>query len=212
MTEKPEIDVEELRAELDQIKDAMGLQERYEGAATQWLLFGVLVAIAAGLSQYVFLADLPGYWYGVIWIGLLFGGGAVGIYWIFGSDARDLFSTNSDKPGLFFIFWVVYLASIPLQVIASQYTGEVAEDAETMFVLAIILVMIGVAYVIMGNVLKAYYIRARDRYAFYGGGLLMAALGTAIPFVEVLQTWGYAVLGVVYLAYALATYVALNRY
>ena len=211
MSDEPELDVEELRAELDQIKDAMGIQERYDGAAEQWLLFGFLVALAAGISQYVFVADLPGYWYAIVWIGLLFGGGALGIRYLFGGNSGEWFATGRNKPGLFFIFGATYIATIPIQLIAQSYVGELSDDAETMFTLAIILVLVGVAYVLMGNVLKAYYIRARDRYAFYVGGLLMAGLGTAIPFVDFLQQWGYATMGAIYLVYAIATYAVLSR-
>jgi len=86
MPDDSEIDVEELGRELDQIKDAMGLTERYDGASTQWLLFGLLVPVAAGLSQYVHLETLPAYYHSIIWFGILGGGWAL---WSVVSDEPD---------------------------------------------------------------------------------------------------------------------------
>lgn len=62
--------------------------------------------------------------------------------------------------------------------------------------------MLGLGYMVAGETLKAYRIRARDRRAFHAGGLLMVVLGVAIPNVEVLHTWGYAAFGASYVTYA----------
>jgi len=205
-----EPDVEELQEELSQIKEAMGIADRYEGITSQWLLFGVLVALAAGISQYVMLEGLPGYWHAVVWIALLFGGGAVGMWWLRPGDGWQTLSPRSDRPGLFFVFGAAYLTIVPLEIVVVGFVGDLTEPTQTLLTLSLVLVMIGLAYLMMGNALRAYRIRNRDRYAFHVGGLLLIGLGTAIPFVEVLQTWAYAVFGGLYLVYALATYAVLT--
>lgn len=75
MSTNQEIDVDQLRAELDQIKDAMGIRERSPGAIRIWLVFGVLVPVAAGLSQVVYSQRLSQSYHGLIWLGLLGLGG-----------------------------------------------------------------------------------------------------------------------------------------
>lgn len=208
MSDEP--DVDRLREDVDRIKEAMGLAERYEGLTEQWLLFGFLVAIAAGISQYVMLEDLPGYWYGIVWVGIMFGGGFLGIWWLTRGKPAS-FRTREDHPGIWFIFVASYLAVFPLQLIIDEYVGQLGGRDGTLLVLSLILVLIGLAYLFVGNAMRAYRIRDRDRYAFYAGGLLMIGLGTAIPYLEFLRTWAYAVMGSLYLVYALVTYVVLTR-
>lgn len=208
MSDEP--DVEQLRQDVDRIKEAMGLAERYEGLTEQWLLFGFLVAIAAGISQYVMLEDLPGYWHGIAWLGIMFGGGFLGVWWLSRGEPGS-FRARDDHPGIWFIYAVSYLAVFPLQLIIGEYVGQLDDQGETLLVLSLILVLIGLAYLLVGNAMRAYRIRDRDRYAFYAGGLLMMGLGTAIPYVDFLQTWAYATMGGLYLVYAVVTYLVLTR-
>ena len=208
MSEDTDVDPAELEAQLEQIKDAMGLYERYEGAAGQWLLFGVLVLVAAAASQYVHLEELPGYWHGIIWIGLLFGGGFLG-FWLL--DDQSSLGTPAGKPGIWFIFVVTCLTSLPIGLITSRFVEDLGYQAEAVFTQSIILVFVGLAYLVTANALRAYHIRARDRYAFYVGGIMLIGLGAAMPYVDILWTWGYAVFGTLYFAYAIVTYLVLSR-
>jgi len=201
------VDPAELREDIETIKDAMGLEERYEGAAVLWLVFGGLVAVAAGLSQYVFLAELSGWYHAAIWIGLLGGGGAVANRVV--GEAGDGWRRD-DAPNPYLQIAVLYVVAFPIIAI-QRSVADLPRDAASATTLATIVVLIGAAYLVVGNTLKAYRIRARDRYAFYGGGALMVGLGTLIPFVEALLTWHYAAFGLVYLAYALASYAVLAR-
>ncbi|WP_135820274.1 hypothetical protein [Halostella litorea] len=202
------VDPAELREDIETIKDAMGLEERYEGAAVLWLAFGGLVAVAAGLSQYVFLAELSDWYHPVIWIGLLGGGGAVANRLVAGDDAGGWGS--DDAPDPYLQIAVVYAVSFPI-VNIQQSLVDAPRAVASASTLATIVVLIGAAYLVVGNTLKAYRIRTRDRYAFYGGGALMVALGTVMPFVDALLTWHYAAFGLAYLAYALASYAVLAR-
>jgi hypothetical protein len=207
----PDVDPAELEAQLSHIKEAMGLQERYEGITAQWLLFGVLVAVAAAVSQYVHLEGLPGYWHAVVWVGLLFGGGFVGMWYLLDGEEGPEFGAADGKPSLWLIFVAAYAVVFPIQAVVAPHLADLPDDTGSMLTLSLILVLVGLAYLLMGNALRAYYIRARDRWAFYVGGVLLTALAVAIQYVEVLQTWGYAAFGGLYLVYALATYAVLTR-
>lgn len=203
-----EIDVDTLRTELDQIKDAMGIRERNEEVLEFWLYFGVLTALAAALSQYVHLQRLPAWYHTVIWGGII--GGFFVVLSLGVLDEQPTYFGGEGKPDLSVLFVGVWLASIPIQVVfgdSNVYDGYVTASTR---VLGLAIVLIGLAYFLSGNVLKAYYIRRRDRVPFYVGGLWMAVLGTAIPHVDVLRTWGYAVFGGCYLVYAVAVYVFLG--
>jgi hypothetical protein len=200
-----EIDVDALRTELDQIKDAMGIQERYESATSVWLLFGIAVPLAAACSQYVHLQELPQWYHSIIWLVVL--GGGYGLFLAFADEGqRWTRSTFEGKPNLWLQFGIVYLAAIPLQTIVVEYTGEMAYAAESSMALSIIVVMLGVAYGVFGSSLRAFYVRERDRWVFYAGAIWMVALGVAIPQSTALETWGYAVYGGCYLVYAIAAY------
>lgn len=206
MTE--DVDASELQRDLDRIKVAMGIADRYESAVEAWLWFGVLVAVASAASQYVVLARLPPIWHTPIWVGLLILGGGSLMYWRLGSS----WSPGTDEPNVGFQILVIYLGSILVQLAA----GPVVPDSipyllETAYVLGLILVMLGLGYIVAGETLKAYRIRARDRRAFHAGGVMMVILGVAIPNVELLHTWGYAAFGASYVTYALLAYAVLTR-
>ena len=203
-----EIDVDELRTELDQIKAAMGIDERYEGATTLWLLFGLAVPVAAALSQYVVLERLPQWYHTLIWLGVLGGGAA--LYVAFADDAPDEGWTSEGKPAIWVQFVVVYLAAFPLQAVAAAYVGDLGYVAESALVLSIIVVMIGAAYGVLGASLRAYFVRRRDRRVFYVGTLWMVTLGVAIPRHATLETWGFAAFGACYFVYAMAAYLVLR--
>lgn len=207
MADTADIDPSELQRDLDRIKDAMGIAERYESAIEMWLWFGALVALASALSQYVVLNRFPNSWHALIWLGLLVLGGGGLMWWRF--DAS--WSPGAHEPNVGFQILVVYLGAMAVQFAAAPFLPELGYLAETAFVLGIILVMLGIGYIVAGETLKAYQIRTRDRRAFHAGGALMVGLGVAIPNIEILHTWGYAVFGATYLGYALATYAVLTR-
>jgi hypothetical protein len=201
-----DVDPEALQRDLDRIKDAMGIAERNENAPEQWLLFGVFVAVGSALSQYVVLQRLPGYWFAVIWLGLVgVGGTAVGYY------TNTFEPTPEDRPNVALQVFAPYAAGFPLWAAVSPFLSDLAYEEEAALMLGVVLVLLGTGYVVAANSLRAYRIRVRDRRAFALGGLLLVALGVAIPTVDVLHTWGYAAFGGTYLAYAIASYGVLTR-
>ena len=206
-TEDATVDPSELQDDLDRIKEAMGIAERYESATEQWLLFGVFVAVGAALSQYVVLNRLAGWWHSIIWLGLA-GVTYLLIRYRYGGPA---FGPGRNEPNIGFQIVVIYLGSLPIQIAIGTFLPDLGYLAENALFFGLIVILLGLAYFVAGETLKAYRIRARDRRAFHAGGLGMVALGTAIPLVEVLHTWGYTAFGVGYLGYALLTYAVLTR-
>jgi hypothetical protein len=206
-TDDPNVDPTDLQRDLDRIKEAMGIAERYESATEQWLLFGVYVAVGAALSQYVVLNRLAGWWFAVIWLGL---GGVIYLASRF-RYGRSGYGPGRNEPNIGFQIVAVYLGVLPIQVVVWAFLPDLGYLAQNALSLGIILILLGLAYFVAGETLKAYRIRARDRRAFHAGGLGMVVLGTAIPLVEVLHTWGYTAFGVGYLGYALLTYGVLTR-
>lgn len=202
-----DVEAADLQRDIDRIKDAMGIAERYENAPVQWLLFGVVVALGCALSQFVVLERLSGLWFLAIWFGLFGAFGAV-LYWRF--DGRS-WGPGGDTPNVGFQILVVYVASFALQAVAAPFLPTLEYLAETAYVLGLVLVMLGVAYLVAGETLKAHRIRDRDRYAFHVGGVLLVGLGVAVPNLEPLHEWGFAAFGATYLAYATATYWVLTR-
>lgn len=196
-----DVDPEALRDDIDRIKDAMGIAQRYEGAPEQWLLFGVVVAVGSAISQVLLFERVAGFWYPVVWL-VLFAAMGVAL------SRRFDYSLGPgvNEPNVGFQILVVYLGSFATQFVARPFLADVGYFPENAFVLGLVAVMLGLGYLVAGETLKAYRIRTRDRYALHAGGVLLVALGIAIPNVDVLHTWGYAAFGASYALYAAASY------
>lgn len=207
MVSASEPDKETLEQELDQIKETLGIQERYPGGARTWLMFGALVGVASLLSQVVYLERLPGYWYGVIWMGLMSLGMAVQVRT---NRSRSEWS-GTDKPSWVFLFGTMLVTALALLAALSPVLAELSyEDANLYIGLIFMMLIGGSSYLLVGNTLKAYYIRRIDRYAFYIGGNWILLLGMLTPHIPFLRTWFYSVYGVVYVAYTLCVYMILT--
>lgn len=207
MSEEP--DVERLREDLDQIKEAMGIAEQYEGAGSIWLLFGLAVPVASALSQYVLIERLPKSYFSVIWFVVL--GGGFGLYVAVTDREYRPTRPTQGKPNLWAQFAIVYLASIPLVAVAGAYTDGLGYIDETAMTVSIIAIMLGVAYGLLGSSMRAYRIRSRDRRIFYVGTVWMVALGVVVPQSALLERWVFAVFGGLYFIYAMGAYVVLRR-
>lgn len=207
MSEEP--DVDRLREDLDQIKEAMGIAEQYEGAGSIWLFFGLAVPVASALSQYVLTERLPEWYFSVIWFVVL--GGGFGLYVAVTDREYRPTRPTQGKPNLVAQFAIAYLASIPLAMIAGVYTEGLGYVDGTAMTFSIIAVMLGVAYGMLGSSMRAYRIRPRDRWVFYVGTVWMVALGVAVPQSALLERWVYAAFGGLYFVYAIGAYVILSR-
>lgn len=207
MSEVVDADPEALQTELERIKDAMGLRDRYPSQFGLWLVYGALVLAASLASQFVVLRELPSWWHPVAWFVLM---GAGGLYsWRQHSAERT--ATTDTKPNLLLqggavaaLYFVFVLGLAPV------FEGA-PDRLVSITIFSLVVGLVGTAYLVMGESLKAYFIRRRDRYAFYLGGTWMILLAALIPNVASLRTWGYTVFGVTYALHALAAYVVLSR-
>jgi len=207
MSEDAEIDPEVLREEVDQIKDAMGLQERYPSQFQFWLVFGALVFFASMGSQLIVLAELPEWLHSVVWFGLLGGGN---LYQWRGKANSEQGSSTGTKPRIGVLYLAVFSFLIVLWFTLFPELDGLSNAEQEIVVFGQFVGLTGVGYVIVGEALRSYYIRRRDRWAFYIGGLWMLLVAVLLPNVEFLHTWGYAAFGIVYVVHAVASYLALK--
>jgi len=208
MADQRDIDAAKLERDVAEIKDAMGISERYPGQIRLWLVFALLVGVASGASQLIQLNDYQSFWHPVVWFGLLGGGGFL-LSWHDSGAQRS--HSGPLKPDIWLQFLCIYLAFIPVQILIGPYLDGVSSGSMSLLIFSLAILFVGVAYLVLGNTLKAYAIQRRDRIPFYVGGLWMIALGTVMPHVEVLETWGYATFGGLYVLYAVGTYLVLSR-
>jgi hypothetical protein len=202
-----EIDVEALRTELDQIKDAMGLRERYPAQFRLWLVYGLLVPLAAFGSQAVATWDLSPWLHPVSW------GAFMSVAGLFGwrhDSTESGGPTAEGKPDIWFQFLSVFAFGVVVMALLGPVAADAPEDLVSITVFAAMVGLVGVAYLVVGNSMKAHYVRRRDRYALYAGGVWMLALAAAMPHVGALRTWGYAAFGVAFGVHAVVSYAVLS--
>ena len=209
MSDASEVDAETLQSEVERIRDAMGLRERYPSQFGLWLVYGGLVLAASLASQYIHLEGLPGYWHPIAWFAVLSLGG---IYqWAAGDATRDgIPASSEDKPRLPLQFAAVFALYLVFLVGATPVFEGLDADRISTLIFSQTVGFVGVAYLVAGESLRAYYIRRRDRWAFYLGGAWMLVLAAAMPNVAVLETWGYATFGGLYLLHSVVSYLALS--
>lgn len=201
-------EVEEVRADLERIKDAMGLRERYPSAFRTWLVYGVLVPLAALGSQAVVLYELPGWGHWLSWGGFL-GAGALYL-WLRGPEPAGP-DAGDGTPSIGLQWWTVFGYALVVLLVFEPAASDVDAITAQATVFAVIVGAVGASYLLLANVLEAYYVRRFDRRVIAAGGLWMLALAVAIAWLEPLQTWGYTVYGLAYFAYAMAAYLVLRR-
>ncbi len=206
MTTEQDIDPERLQSELEQIKEAMGLQERYPSAFQLWLLYGALGVFASFGSQAVVTFELSSWGHALSW------GGFYTLGYLYEWFALDSYETTNaeTKPNVRAqIAGVVGLLAATV-AITSPFLGELTAVESQAMLFALIIAAIGAIYIVQAASLKSYRIRARDRYAFYLGGLWMLVYGAAMANLGILQEWGYAIFGILFAAHGLVSYLALR--
>lgn len=205
MTDDTELDAEDLRAELNQIKEAMGLHERYPSQFQAWLVYAGLVLLASLVSQAIVTFELPPWGHPVAWFGLIGVGVAYGRYVL-----PDDGTTGDAVPSIRVQGLAVAGYILAVLVAVGPLLDGAGEAVGTATQFGLILGGVGVYYLLVGSSLRAYRVRARDRYAFYAGGAWILAYAAAMPRVDVLQEWGYAVFGILFALHGVGSYVALR--
>jgi len=201
-----EINTKKLKKEISQIKCAMGISdERFRYTPGFWLYWGLLVGFASLLSQiavrYRVLEYLSAIWF------TLFFGGFLGAQYIFSSeDSKKSFMTRENKPNLWIIFVSVILGGILVLQNVFHHITDLGYYQTNTIIASTIWGLVGIAYLLMGNTLKAYYIRAKDRYTFFIGCILIILIPKLLPNLDVLHKWTYSIYGVFFIAFSVITY------
>jgi len=200
----------ELQRQLDDIKGAMGLAERYPGRARLWLLAGLLVgAVALGVQvTFFFHETLSATAYVLIWG--VFVVVAVLALWVMATrlPRNDAPETAPSWRALFGSLgaFLVAATSVPGKV-AGQVGGL---DRATLY-FGLVIAVLGLALLLTGVVLSAYRVRRRDRLVFYAGGVWTLAFASMIPYVAFLRYVGVGLFGVIFALYAVVAYASLTR-
>lgn len=176
--------------------------ERYPGQRRMWLVYGVTIGLTAVATNVSFVVDLPNEGYVAMWFAMA--GVIVGAQWRLVSRSRPDSVEGVDwrvVTGAFVAALFALWTSVG-DIIANNTEGAVRGA----YFFSHFLLLLGLAFLVAGAVLKAERISRRDRLPFYLGGVWMLVLGAFVPYVEVLQYWGYAVFGVAFLVHAVGTY------
>ncbi|WP_423745838.1 ABC transporter ATP-binding protein (plasmid) [Haladaptatus sp. SPP-AMP-3] len=197
-----DVDVTRLKRDIEGIKDAMGIEERYPSLVRLWLVFAALVLVASLASQYVLSERLPAYWFGVVWFGLMATGGVVS--WYLGRHERG--GPPRELPNVGYQFGLIFCAGLVIQLVTNPVLGDLGYVDGTLYVFSIWTSLTGIGYLVEANSLRAYRIRRKDRLALSVGGVLMVAYVLLLSYWEPLRPWGYAAFGVSYFIYAVAAY------
>ncbi|WP_255192939.1 hypothetical protein [Natronobeatus ordinarius] len=208
MTDDGEVDVDALRADLEGIKDAMGLHERYPSQFQLWLVYAPLTMLAAFGSQAVVTYELPGWGHAAAWGGFM---GAGALYAWYVGDEYDEPERGPPKPGTRVQLLAIVGYLLAVLFVVSPFLEDATALVESATIFALVVGAVGASYVVTGATLAAYYVRDRDRYAFYIGGAWILVFAVAMVRIPFLQEWGYAVFGVCYAVYGVLAYLSLAR-
>jgi len=199
-------DLDALRRDLDHIKTAMGIEDRYPGQRRLWAVHGALVGGAAVLTNVIFAFEIPSSLYILIWFGLVALAGL--IQW------RSAVATDVDDPGPTpswrVVFGTLVAGWFVLTAIASSIFGDVPGVVRGAYFFSLSVAVLGMGYLLAGTLLSAYSIRARDRYPYYAAGAWMLLFAFFMPYVEFLQYFGYALFGALFFLHGVGTYYLLT--
>ena len=199
-------DLDALRRDLDQIKTAMGIEERYPGQRRLWLVNGGVVGGAAMLANVIFAMQISNALYIAIWFVLVVLAGLL--------EWRAAAANDTDEreptPSWRVVFGTLIAGWVVLTAIASSIFGDVPGVVQGAYFFSLSITVLGMGYLLAGTLLRAHSIRARDRYPYYAAGVWMLVLAFFMPFVEFLQYFGYAIFGGLFLVHGAVTYYLLT--
>jgi len=205
-----DVDPEVLQEQLTQIKGAMGLAEQYPGRARVWLYAGLLIGVAAMLTQATFFFSdrLSNTAYTVIWNVFLVVAVVVS-WWLASRLPRE--SAPDTAPSLRALFGSLVLFLLATSGVAGDVAGQVGELDRAVLFFGLTIATVGLGLMVTGAVLTVYRVRRRDRLVFYAGGLWVLAFASFMPHVRILRWVGVGLFGVLFALYAVAAYVYLTR-
>lgn len=213
-----DVDPTQLQRQLSEIKGAMGLEEQYPGQRRLWLVYGIVVGLASLLAEAIFVVspDWSGSAYLGIWVAYALITGFSLMRLASGMPREDAPAAAPDWRVLFGTLVLAFVATVlQAEPVLSAAEAGLADPEfarlEGAFAYSLIISISGIGFLFAGNGLRAYRVRTRDRRVFYAAGVWM--LGFAVAFTQIawLRPFGYAVFGVLFLAYSLGAYVVLGR-
>lgn len=203
-----EPDVDALRDDLEQIKSAMAIEERYPGQRRLWLVHGVVVGAAGVLTNVLFVRPWPQYVYILVWLAVFVLVGYT--QWQTtaraGADVRD----PDPKPSWTVVFGTLVAGLLVIATVVEPVLADVESVLRGAFFFSLAFTVLGMGYLLAGTILRAYRIRAIDRYPFYVNGAWILLFAAAMPFVEWLQYVGYAAFGILFCLHGAGTYYLLT--
>ncbi|GAB3688477.1 hypothetical protein GCM10028857_22670 [Salinarchaeum chitinilyticum] len=198
-----QVDPDALREDLDAIKSAMGLEQRYPGQAKMWLIYGAAIGLASIVTNVAFAVDMPNAGYVGIWFALV--AVVIAAQWRLVSRTSAGSAPGVDWRQLFGAMVVALLALwTALGDLIANAAIEGPERGAQYF--SHVLVFLGLTFLVVGIVLGAERIERRDRLPFYVGGAWMLLLAAFIPHVRALQLGGWAIFGALFAVHSLAAY------
>ncbi len=205
-----DVDPEDLKRQLSDIKGAMGLAEQYPGRARLWLLVGLVIGVAAVLTQATFFyyRSLGATAYTAIWVGFV--AVAVAASWWMASRLPSAPAPDTAPS------WRAVFGSLALFLAAGAgVAGDVARQVpgldRALLYFGLVIATIGLGLLVTGAVLTSYRVRRRDRLVFYVGGAWVLVYASWLPYVQILRWVGVGLFGVLFGLYAIAAYVYLTR-
>ena len=203
-----EPDVDALREDIEQIKSAMAIEERYPGQRRLWLIHGVVVGLAGVLTNALFVRPWPESVYILVW-GTVFA--LVGFtQWQTSARAGTAVEDPDPKPSWRIVFGTLIAGLFVLTSIVDPVLADVESVLQGAYFFSLAFTLLGMGYLLAGTILRAYRIRAIDRYPFYANGAWILAFAMAMPHVEWLRYFGYATFGTLFFLHGVGTYYLLT--
>ncbi|WP_247002567.1 hypothetical protein [Halosolutus gelatinilyticus] len=203
--EDGDIDKRALQEELGQIKRAVGLQEEYPYWWRWWLVEGLGTGVIFPLLEWGirdgFSAPL------IVALVAVTLAHQLSLYRIQSRYERP--TTGIPSWGQ----WHLALFAGTIAVFVGVRPFFDAVDGDEILTLWLVLVagLLGLGYLYLGQLLRAYDIRKPDRYAFYTGGVWILVLAAAIPYVPAAHGFAFTIFGASYASYCILAYVVLSR-
>lgn len=208
-----DVDPAELQAQLQRIKGAMGIEDRYPGQRRLWLVYGVVVAVAAIATEVVFASTrLSEVGYVAVWAVLVLVAGVA--QWRITSGTTAARPPNA--PPLKHVLGALLGTFLALILMSGGLLPYLTRGQETGIVqgayyFGLLVAVAGLGFLLVGTVLRAYYIRRRDRLVFHAAGAWMLVFAALVTQFEFLRLFGYALFGLLFFLHSIVAYVLLGR-
>lgn len=199
----PDVDVESLDRDIDAIKQAMGIEDRYPGQARMWLVYGVAIGAAAIGTNVAFGLGAPESMYFGLWSLM-----TVSIL-----SAQYFLVSGASKSAPARVKWRYLFGSLAIGYLAlfNSVGDLIASNTEGalrgVYFFSHLIVFLGLTLLITGVALGAERIRLRDRLPFYVGGIWVLAFAAFLPYIPELRTWGLSVFGAMFIIHSIGAYV-----